>query len=194
MAIKTIFLDRDGVINKEKQYLYKIDDFQFIDGVFDACRHFISKGFQIIIITNQSGIARGFYKEKDFESLTNWMLKEFKENKVKILDVFHCPHSVNENCGCRKPKAGMFFKANRIYKIDLNNSWMIGDKETDIEAARLAGITNTILVRSGHIIDESESNSKFTVDSIKESKKVIRSLDFFVSYFTAALMSFSQNN
>lgn len=173
MAIKTIFLDRDGVINKEKQYLYKIDDFQFIDGVFDACRHFISQGFQIIIITNQSGIARGLFKESDFESLNNWMIKEFKENKVKILDVFHCPHSVNENCGCRKPKAGMFFKANRIYKIDLNNSWMIGDKEEDIQAAINAGIKNTILVRSGHPIDEINTKALFIIDSIKQSIKII---------------------
>ena len=77
MATNTIFLDRDGVINKEINYLYRKDDFEFIDGIFDACRYFESIGYNIIIITNQSGIARGFYTEDEFKLLTNWMLSKF---------------------------------------------------------------------------------------------------------------------
>ena len=92
---KAIFLDRDGVINKEINYLYKISDFNFIDGIFKACQHFQKLNYCIIIVTNQSGIARNLYKEKDFQTLTNWMLEEFKENDIKILDVFHCPHGPN---------------------------------------------------------------------------------------------------
>ena len=84
MAIKTIFLDRDGIINEEINYLHKIDEFKFIDGIFDSCLFFINLGYKIIIITNQSGIARGYYTESDYQKLTRWMLSKFNEkNKNK---------------------------------------------------------------------------------------------------------------
>ena len=174
MTIKTIFLDRDGIVNKDVRYLYKIKDFEFIDGIFEACLCFHNLGYQIIIVTNQSGIFRGYYNESHYQELTQWMLSQFEINNISILDVFHCPHGPNSTCSCRKPKPGMFLSAKKTYDIDMKNSWMIGDKETDIEAANLAGITNTILVRSGHLIDESNSNAKFTINSIMQSKEVIK--------------------
>ena len=173
MAIKTIFLDRDGVVNKEINYLHKINDFEFIDGIFSACHYFETLGYKIIIITNQSGISRGYYNELEYQALTNWMLSQFKVNRVEILDIFHCPHNPKEKCECRKPKPGMFLKAQKKHNIDMENSWMIGDKEVDITAANSAGIINTILVRSGHMINESKSNSMYIVDSIKESSTII---------------------
>jgi len=173
MTIKTIFLDRDGVINEEVNYLYKIDDFQFIEGIFEACKEFQLNNFEIIIITNQSGISRGIYTETDFQMLTKWMVREFKKRSIEILDIFHCPHDSNSNCKCRKPKPGLFQVAGIKYPIDFENSWMIGDKETDILAANNAGIHNTILVRSGHLIDEENTNAAFIVNSIKDSKKII---------------------
>ncbi len=173
MTIKTIFLDRDGVINKEVNYLYKIENFEFINGVFDACKFFKSLGYKIIIISNQSGISRGYFNISDYQILTKWMLKQFKLNEIEILDIFYCPHLPESNCNCRKPKPGMFSQAKKIHNIDFNTSWMIGDKETDIEAANSAGIKNTILVRSGHLIDEYNSKSLFIIDSIKESMKII---------------------
>ena len=174
MALKTIFLDRDGVINKEINYLYKIENFEFIDGVFDACLFFQNLNYQIIIISNQSGIARGFFSEKDYHILSKWLIKQFKENGVSILDTYYCPHAPDACCNCRKPKPGMLIKAIDEYNIDVEMSWMIGDKETDIEAANLAGIKNTILVRSGHPIDETNSNAKFIIDSIKHSIGLIK--------------------
>ena len=174
MAIKTIFLDRDGVINKEVRYLYRLSDFEFIDGVFDACLYFQKLSYKIIIISNQSGIARGYYNENDYQKLTEWMLGQFNGNGINILDIFYCPHGPESLCECRKPKPGMLIEAKDKYNIGMKDSWMIGDKETDIEAANLAGINNTILVRSGHLVDESKSNSKFTIDSIKQSKEVIK--------------------
>ena len=111
MTIKTIFLDRDGVINKELNYLYKIEDFEFIDGVFETCKYLITLDYKIIVITNQSGISRGYYTEKDFQIINNWMLSEFKKNGVSILDVFYCPHLPDSNCTCRKPKPGMLLEA-----------------------------------------------------------------------------------
>jgi len=173
MAIKTIFLDRDGVINKEVNYLHKVDDFEFIGGIFDACLHFQSLSYKIIIITNQSGISRGYYTESDYQKLTQWMLKQFKYKNINILDIIHCPHGPDSNCDCRKPEPGMFLKAKAKHNTDMERSWMIGDKERDIIAANSAGIDNTILVRSGHRIDESNSNAKIISNSIRQAKQII---------------------
>jgi len=173
MTIKTIFLDRDGVINKEKKYLYKIEDFEFISGVFSACNHFNNLGYKIIIITNQSGISRKYYKESDYQILTQWTLNKFKKNNIDILDIFHCPHGPNSSCKCRKPRPGMLLEAKAKHNIIMGDSWMIGDKEADIEAANLAGIANTILVKSGHKINEADSNAKFILESINQVDEII---------------------
>jgi len=173
MTIKTIFLDRDGVINKEINYLHKIKDFEFINGIFEACQYFKNLNYKIIIITNQSGISRGYYTENDFQIITNWMIAQFNKNDINILDVFHCPHSPDSNCNCRKPMPGMLLEAKYKHNINMKNSWMIGDKEADIIAANTAGITNTILVRSGHKINKADSNAKYILDSIDQSNKVI---------------------
>jgi D-glycero-D-manno-heptose 1,7-bisphosphate phosphatase len=173
MTIKTIFLDRDGVINLEKNYLHKIDDFEFISGVFNACNYYENLGYKIIIVTNQSGISRGYYSAEDYEILTNWMINQFKSRKIEILDTFHCPHSPNDKCKCRKPMPGMLLEAQKKYRINMANSWLIGDKEEDIIAAHNSGINNTIIVRSGHKIDELNSKAKYILNSIDESVKVI---------------------
>ena len=175
MAIKTIFLDRDGVVNKDVNYAYKIIDFEFIDGIFDVCIYFQNLGYKIIIVTNQSGISRGYYSENDFQTITNWMLAQFKKNDINILDVFYCPHSPDSLCNCRKPKPGMLLNAKYKHNINMQNSWIIGDKEADIIAGISSGITNTILVKNGHKIDELNSKAKFIIDSIQQTNKIITS-------------------
>ena len=174
MAIKTIFLDRDGVINKEVNYLHKIEKFEFIDGIFDACLYFQNLKYKIIIISNQSGISRGYFNENDYKNLTEWMLRQFDKNSISILDIFYCPHGPESKCKCRKPEPGMFIEAKTKHNINMRESWMIGDSETDIQAANNAGISNTILVRSGHSIDELNSKSKYIIDSIRQSNEVIK--------------------
>ena len=143
---KAVFLDRDGVINLDKAYVSKIEDFEFCEGVFEALAHFQRLGYLLIIVTNQSGIGRGYYSEEDFQILSDWMKKELLHVKIKIDAIYHCPHAPEVNCACRKPKSGMFLKAIEDFDIDVKQSWMIGDKPSDIEAALGAGISNTILL------------------------------------------------
>lgn len=135
---KAIFLDRDGTINVEKHYLYKKEDFELLPGVIDALKMLQSAGFLLIIVTNQSGIARGYYTEADFQKLNCWMINTLKSKGVYIADVYYCPHlpdapveSYRKNCDCRKPKLGMFRKAVEEHNIDLSISYAIGDKIRD---------------------------------------------------------------
>jgi D-glycero-D-manno-heptose 1,7-bisphosphate phosphatase len=153
---KTLFLDRDGVVNVDHGYVSQPKAFEFIDGVFTACKQFQDAGYKIVIITNQSGIGRGYYSEQDFHALTDWMVAEFKKNDVDILAVYYCPHHpVKANapylqeCDCRKPQPGMLLQAINQHNLSPNNSIMIGDKAPDMQAAIAAGIKHKYLVNSG---------------------------------------------
>ena len=143
---KAVFLDRDGVINVDKSYVYKQEDFEFCEGVFEALQHFKRLGYLLIIVTNQSGIGRGYYREEDFQSLSAWMKQELLHVNIVIDAIYHCPHAPEVGCECRKPKSGMFQEAIRDFDIDVRASWMIGDKQSDIEAALGAGIEQTIML------------------------------------------------
>ena len=130
---KAIFLDRDGTINVDYGYVYKIDDFKFIDGVIPALKKFKENGYLLIVVTNQSGIARGMYQEKDFLKLNQYMEEKLLENGIKIDGVYWCPHL--ENCECRKPKTSLFYKAKEDFNIDFSKSYVIGDKLRDLALA-----------------------------------------------------------
>lgn len=144
MKTKALFLDRDGVINVDKSYVYRAQDFEFCAGIFALCALFLQKGYKIFVITNQSGIARGFYSEKDFENLSEFMCEEFAKKGVSITKIYHCPHL--EGCECRKPKPGMILKAQAEFNIDLANSVFIGDNLTDMQAGKNAGVKTLCLV------------------------------------------------
>jgi D-glycero-D-manno-heptose 1,7-bisphosphate phosphatase len=146
--IKAAFLDRDGVINIDKGYVYKIEDFEFKDGIFELLKLLQSIGFTLFVITNQSGIARGYYTLEDFKKLTGHMLDELKKRGIEIKEVAFCPHHPNDKCNCRKPKPGMILDLAKKYNIDLKNSILIGDKLSDIEAGKNAEIAKAYLVEN----------------------------------------------
>ncbi|WP_084644050.1 D-glycero-alpha-D-manno-heptose-1,7-bisphosphate 7-phosphatase [Ferrimonas futtsuensis] len=167
--IKVAFLDRDGVINKEVNYLFEIKHFEFTHKCIDALNILGELGYKIIVVTNQAGIARGFYTEHDYKLLTNWYLKELQRYGVEVLAVYHCPHHPEgkvakfaEVCNCRKPAPGMINAAMRDFEIDLKNSIIVGDKESDCVAGARAGVGKQYLVNSGHVLRE-QDYSKYEV-------------------------------
>ncbi|WP_404342934.1 D-glycero-beta-D-manno-heptose 1,7-bisphosphate 7-phosphatase [Pseudoalteromonas mariniglutinosa] len=160
-ANKALFLDRDGVINIDHGYVYQPEQFQFIAGVFKACKRFTDAGFKLIIITNQSGIGRGYYTEHDFEQLTLWMKAQFAEHDIPVSGVYFCPHHPKkalpeylQRCDCRKPEPGMLLQAITEHNIDPKHSIMVGDKLSDMLAAEKAHIATRILVRSGQQFEQ----------------------------------------
>ncbi len=165
---KALFLDRDGVINIEKDYLYKIEEFEFIDGIFELCKHYQDLGYIIIIVTNQSGIARKYYSEVDFNNLTSWMVSEFLKNNIEIKKVYFCPHhpDITGRCECRKPHPKMLLDASNEFDIDMKNSIIIGDKERDIEAGINAGLKESYLLNEDKTITSSKATK--IVSSLKE--------------------------
>jgi len=156
MSTPAVFVDRDGVINVDHGYVSNQDDFEFIDGVFEACLAFKEKGYLLVMVTNQAGIARGLYTEDDFQSLTEWMDWNFVDKGVEFDGLYYCPHhpDFTGKCDCRKPKPGMLLDAQKFLDIDMQRSVMIGDKVGDLQAAHAAGVPNLYLVRTGKAITE----------------------------------------
>jgi histidinol-phosphate phosphatase family protein len=149
--MRAIFLDRDGVINKypgDKQYVTKWKDFKFLPGAKKAIAKLHKNQFHIFVISNQAGVGKGLFSLEALDLITRNMLKAIKESKGKIDAVYYCTHRKNENCACRKPKAGLIDIARKNYPIDIRNSFFIGDTIRDVNTARLAGC-KSILVLCG---------------------------------------------
>ena len=149
---KALFLDRDGTLNIEKNYVYRKEDFEFTDGIIELIQKYQEKEFLIFVVSNQSGIAKGYYTEKDYQNLTIWMVNELKTYGIKIAKVYHCPHhpDVTGECNCRKPKPGMILKAINEFNINPSESVLIGDKKSDILAGENAGIGKNLFIQ--HLI------------------------------------------
>ncbi|WP_251424086.1 D-glycero-alpha-D-manno-heptose-1,7-bisphosphate 7-phosphatase [Veillonella agrestimuris] len=144
---KVLFLDRDGVINKDVSYLYKIEDLQWVDGAKEALKLAYDAGYDLIVVTNQSGVARGYYKESDVQILHDYMGNELDKAGAPILRFYYCPHHKDGtveryavDCDCRKPKPGMLLQAIKEYNVDPSESFLIGDNVRDVESAEAAGV------------------------------------------------------
>ena len=136
---KAVFLDRDGTINKDIGYLHRIEDFEYLDGAVENIKALQKMGYLLIIVTNQSGIARGFFSEEEYLKLQKWMIDDLKQKGVTITACYYCPHHPDAIipkyrciCGCRKPGTDLFYRAAREHNIDLDKSLVIGDKSRDL--------------------------------------------------------------
>jgi D-glycero-D-manno-heptose 1,7-bisphosphate phosphatase len=154
-GLRAAFLDRDGVINRDHGYVHRRKEFEFLPGAIAGMRRLVRAGFALIVVTNQSGIARGYYDAADFEALTDWMLNELSQAGAPVLAVYHCPHhpegvvpGLDRVCSCRKPAPGMLLRARDEHCIDMGRSILIGDKESDITAGKAAGVGVCILIGS----------------------------------------------
>ncbi len=182
---KAVFLDRDGTINVEKHYLYKIEDFEYLDGVVEGLKALSDRGYLLVVITNQSGIARGYYSEEDYEKLDAWMKSDLLDKGVKIAGTYYCPHlsdaSVKKyalECECRKPKTGLFWQAAKDLNIDMDHSFAIGDKERDLSICAESGVKGILIAEDGDGIRTDKvytvcSNWKEIVDTIVASEAIL---------------------
>lgn len=150
---KALFLDRDGVINVERGYVHSRESFEFIPGIFELCLAAQDLGYLLVVVTNQAGIARGYYSESDFNELTDWMFNQFQEKSVRITRLYYCPfHPVfgvdKYKCDSpdRKPNPGMLLRAQSDLDLDLGSSVLIGDQLSDIQAGCAAGVGTRILL------------------------------------------------
>lgn len=175
MNPRALFLDRDGVINIDKGYVHRPADFEFVDGIFDLCRFFRDRNYSIIVITNQAGIARGYYSEADFLQLSEWMNFQFEKEGITISKTYYCPYHPEHGIGHyqtdsfnRKPNPGMILTARNDYELDLASSVLIGDKESDITAGLTAGIGTTILLTNASERILPMTGASFIVQSLAE--------------------------
>ncbi|PLV57304.1 D-glycero-beta-D-manno-heptose 1,7-bisphosphate 7-phosphatase [Erwinia sp. E602] len=174
--VPAVFLDRDGTINVDHGYVSEIDSFEFIDGAIDAMRELKAMGFALVLVTNQSGIARGMFSEDQFMQLTEWMDWSLADRDVDLDGIYFCPHhpeaiveELRQRCECRKPQPGMLLSAQQELNIDMAASYMVGDKIEDMQAAAAAGVGKKVLVRSGKpVTAEGESAADWVLNSLKE--------------------------
>jgi D-glycero-D-manno-heptose 1,7-bisphosphate phosphatase len=151
---KVVFLDRDGVINRDSpNYIKNWSEFEFLPGSLEAIKILTLNGFTIIIITNQSVINRSLVSGGELESIHNRMKEVVKSRGGEIKDIFFCPHLPYEGCHCRKPKPGLIYQAQEVYRIDIASSVLVGDSAKDIECAGNAGCACRILVKTGNIAE-----------------------------------------
>ncbi len=158
---KAVFLDRDGVINKErKDYVKSIEEFQILNNIPKSIKMLKEKGFLVIVITNQSAINRGLITIETLNEIHNYLQNFLKENNTSIDGFYFCPHRPDENCKCRKPNPGMLIKAAQEHNIDMNQSFMIGNSLTDIQAAQKSGC-------KGILLNQNQALLELVTDKIK---------------------------
>jgi len=157
--VKVCLLDRDGVLNVDKEYLHKAEDVEWIPGSLEAVVWLNRQGIRVIVVTNQSGVARGFFTERDVKELHRWMTGEVRKTGGEIAAFYYCPHlpgaavkQYDVECECRKPKPGMVLQALQDYNVKPGDAFLIGDSSRDVEAAEAAGIRG-FLFPGGNLLD-----------------------------------------
>ena len=170
---KAIFLDRDNTIIDDVPYAADPDKVVIMPGVVDALKAFRDAGYLLIVITNQSGIGRGLFTEKDMKLVNEKMESLFKEFDIKFNDILHCPHQPEDNCECRKPSPKLIEAAAKKHNISLKDSAMIGDKISDVESGVAAGCGLNILLKSVNKGYDQDLENVVLVDSITEAQAIV---------------------
>lgn len=166
-----IFIDRDGILVEDVGYVHKLKDFKLIKNAVEGLR--MLNDYKLFMITNQSGIGRGIYKDEDFMNFNNHLLNELKKHNIKIEKTYYCPHKPEDNCECRKPKIKFLKGAEKEFKINLVKSFVIGDKKSDIETGKNAGC-KTIHVLTGYgIKHKDEVNPDYTARDLVDAAQWI---------------------
>lgn len=160
---RAAFVDRDGVINEERHYVHRAADFVLLPGAVEGLRRLQAAGFRLVVVTNQAGIGRGLYTEADYRALTDHMRRLLAGEGISLAGVYHCPHhpthglgAYRVRCDCRKPGPGMLLRAASELGLDLSGSVLVGDKRSDLDAGRAAGVGRCVLVASGHVLDAAD--------------------------------------
>jgi D-glycero-D-manno-heptose 1,7-bisphosphate phosphatase len=153
MKRRALFLDRDGVVNEEVGYLHRAGEVRFVQGIFSLCRTAAGLGYRLIVVTNQAGIARGYYTEPDFEALMEFMRGELRSEGVELDAVYYCPFHPEHGVGKykqehedRKPGTGMLRRGSREFGVELSESVLVGDRCSDVGAANAAGLRQAFLI------------------------------------------------
>jgi len=166
MGYRAVFIDRDGTININFGYIDKPERFKFHKGVIEGMKLLKKNGYKIIIVTNQSGIGRGFFSEKELEKIHNKMIKELSEKNINVDAVYYCPHHPEDNCNCRKPKTGLLESAVKDLDIDIKESFVIGDRMLDMEAGDKMGCKTVLVPENKEKIDIEMKESSIKPDFV----------------------------
>ena len=180
MALKAMFLDRDGVINVDTGYVHRISDFKFLEGIFELTRAAVAKEYLVFVVTNQAGIGRGYYSEEDFQIVTTWMLARFESEGAEIKKVFFSPYHPVHGIGgykkddiSRKPRPGMILEAKREFDLDLSNSVLVGDKTSDIRAGISAGVGTNLFLSNDVYSDNLGVDNYHRISHITQAKNYL---------------------
>ena len=170
---KAVFLDRDGTICEDASYLHEPEKFKLLPNALEGIKKMQDAGYKIAIVTNQTGIGMGYYTKEDFYKVNLEMFGQVSPSGIRIEKIYYCPHSLSEDCECRKPKAGLLKRGEKELNLDLSKSFMIGDKAIDIEAGKAAG-TKTILVATGSgEKDKGKAREEHFVQDLVEAAKIV---------------------
>lgn len=180
MSRPALFLDRDGVINIDHDYVCKPDNFEFVEHIFELCRTAKRLGYLIFVVTNQAGIGRGYYSEEDFLKLTDWMCRVFNAQGVVIDKVYFCPFHPEHGVGHykidspnRKPAPGMIHQAIQEFDVDVAKSVLVGDKESDIQAGVASGVGCNLLYDPSGLLDPAKTSASAVVNTLSEIDKLL---------------------
>jgi D-glycero-D-manno-heptose 1,7-bisphosphate phosphatase len=186
VPVRAVFLDRDGTINVDKGYVHRIADFEFLPGAVDALALLARAGIDIIVVSNQSGIARGLFSETDLAAVNAHMTAELLRHGVKLAGIYVCPHHPQGSvpryrlvCACRKPRPGLLIAAMRARGLEAREAVMIGDKNSDVDAGRAAGLSATYLVETGRAAsDDHIARAKYVVPDLRSAvDHILRNVD-----------------